>query len=65
MCHKREIQKERVSKKLIRLYNSSMVCVSREGFLLGVAVSVSQANGFLVLLIVLTWLRFQQVRGSV
>lgn len=56
MCHRREIQKGCVSKKLIHLYNSSVVCVSREGFLLGVAVSLSQANGFLVLLIVLTWL---------
>lgn len=65
MCHEREIQKGCVSEKVIRLYNSSMVCVSRQGFLLGVAVSLSQANGFLVLLIVLTWLRFQQVRGSV
>lgn len=59
MCHERE------SKKLIRLCNGSVVCVSREGFFLGVAVSLSHTNGLLVLLIVLTWLRFQQVRGSV
>lgn len=39
-------------KKLICLSNSSQVGVSREYFLLGVAVSLSLVNGLLVLLIV-------------